>query len=307
MGSPVSLVKVNGQPQGLKGSILEALNLIDFKFDAMVKSVVIKPNLCYYWGPSTGYTTDPQIVAAIIDLVREAYGEQVDIKVAEADASAMRTKYAFPALGYSKLAANKKVGLLNLSEDELVETPLLVNGQALSFKVPQSLLKADLFINVPKLKVMRATKITCAMKNLFGCIGLPRKVKYHSHLEEAIVGMNKILRPHLTIVDGIVALGAHPVRLDLIMASKDPFSADWIASEIMGYKPSKVKFLKLAIQEKIGDPKGITNRGENLTQFQKVFPRPNLSSSKHWWKIQFLMMKAYQKLSGDIIPPALEE
>ena len=307
MGDVVGLVRVDDSSKTLKNSITAALELIDFKLDTSVNSVIIKPNMCYYWGPSTGYTTDPGIIAGIIDIVREKCGEHVSIKVAEADASAMRTKYAFPVLGYSKLAEDKKIDLLNLSEDELVETSVSVNKQSMSFTVPQSLVKADLFINVPKLKIMKATKITCAMKNIFGANGFPRKVKYHHFLDEAIVGMNKLLRPHLTIVDGVIALGSHPVKLDLIMASKDLFSIDWVASEIMGYNPSKVKFLKMAIEEKLGNPEGITTKGASLAEFQKIFPKQTLSSSKHWWGIQFFLVKAYQKLSGDIIPPALEE
>jgi uncharacterized protein (DUF362 family) len=307
VGTVVGLVHVNDSSKELKNSIMAALDLVDFKFNPSVNSVIIKPNLCYYWNSSTGYTTDPRIVASIIDIVREKCGEHVSIKVAEADASAMRTKFAFPVLGYSKLAEDKKIELLNLSEDELVETSVSVNNRDLSFKVPQSLLKADLLINVPKLKILRATKITCAMKNMFGANGVPRKNKYHPFLEEAIVGINKLLRPHLTIVDGIIALGRHPVRLNLIMASKDPFSVDWVSSKLMGYNPAKVKFLKLSIKEKIGNPTGITTKGANLTEFQRIFPQQNFSSSKYWWNIQFYLVKAYQKLSGDIIPPALEE
>ncbi len=307
MGNVVSLVNAHGSSEDLKNSVSEALAIIDFKPDNPVKSVVVKPNLCYYWDSSTGYTTDPKVVGGIIDYVREKCGERVNIKVAEADASAMRTKYAFPVLGYEKLAEEKKVELVNLSEDELTEMPVSVNNHSFSFKVPQLLLKTDLFINVPKLKVMRATKITCAMKNIFGCIGFPKKVKYHSFLDEAIVGINKILRPHLTIVDGLVALGQHPIRLDLIMAGVDPFSVDWIASEIMGYNPSKIRFLKIAIEEKIGNPDGIATKGENLAEFRKVFPKPNFTSSKHGWSILFWLLKAYSRLAGDIIPPVLDE
>jgi uncharacterized protein (DUF362 family) len=291
----------------LANSIKEALDLAGFQFPRSVKTVVIKPNLCYYWGSSTGSTTDPRVVAAVIDCVRENCGANVEIKIAEADASAMRTKYAFPVLGYLKLAEEKKVKLVNLSEDGLNEIQVSVNDKDLTFKVPQLLAKADLFINVPKLKVMRATTITCAMKNIFGCIGLPRKVMYHSILDEAIVGINKILRPHLTIVDGIIALGQHPIRLDLIMAGVDPFSVDWVASELMGYNPSKIRFLKIAIKEKIGKPSGIATKGENPADFRKIFPKPGISSSKYWWSVQFSLLKLYKKLSGDIIPPALEE
>jgi len=307
MGSVVSLVRTQGSVEKIKNSISQALNLIDFKLNGSVKSVAIKPNLCYYWDGATGYTTDPRVVAGVIDFVRERCGEDVDIKVVEADASAMRTKYAFPVLGYEKLAEEKSVELFNLSNDVLVEKTVHVNKREVSFKVPQLLLKADLFINVPKLKIMRATKITCAMKNIFGCIGSPRKVVYHPFLSEAIVGINKILRPHVTIVDGVVALGRFPVRLGLIMASVDPFSVDWIASQIMGYNPSNVGFLKLAMKEKLGNPDGVTTRGKSVAEFQKIFPKENFTSSKYWWGIQFWLLKAYHKIVGDVIPPALEE
>jgi len=307
MESIVSLVKDSASLRDLRVTISQALAMINFRFDNPVKTVVIKPNLCYYWDSSTGNTTDPALVAAIIDNVREKYGKQVDIKIAEADASAMRTKYAFSVLGYKRLAIAKNVELVNLSEDELKEFQIKVNNRDLSFKIPQLLLNADLFINVPKLKVMKATTITCAMKNIFGCIGYPRKVKYHSVLDEAIVGTNKILNPHLTIVDGLIALGQYPIRLDLVMAGVDPFSVDWIASKIMGYNPSKIKFLKIAVKEGIGNPAHVIQKGENPESFSKVFPKPKISSSKYLWGIQLSLLKAYKKLSGDIIPPALEE
>jgi uncharacterized protein (DUF362 family) len=282
------------------------LNLIDFKPRGTVKSVVLKPNLCYYWDANTGYTTDPMVVAGIIDWIREKFGE-VDIKVAEADASAMQTKYAFPVLGYDRLAKEKNVELFNLSNDALLDETVQVNGQEISFKVPALLSKCDLFINVPKLKIMRATKITCAMKNIFGCIGLPRKVVYHKFLDEAIVGINKVLRPHLTIVDGIVGLGRVPAKLGLIMAGVDVVSVDWVASQIMGYKPSGIRFLKLAMREKVGDLNGLVIVGQNIHEFAKLFPKEGFVASRYLWGMQFWLLSAYRKVVGDIVPPILEE
>jgi uncharacterized protein (DUF362 family) len=307
MGSVVGLVRTESSVEEIRDSISEALDLIDFEVDGSVKSVAIKPNLCYYWDAATGYTTDPRVVAGVIDCVRERCGGDVDINVVEADASAMRTKYAFPVLGYEKLAKEKKVKLFNLSNDVLVEKTVHVNQREISFKVPQLLLRSDLFINVPKLKIMRATKITCAMKNIFGCIGSPRKVVYHPFLNEAIVGINKVLHPHLTVVDGLVALGRFPVKLGLIVASVDPFSVDWVASRIMGYNPLKVEFLKVSIEEELGNPDGIATRGESVAEFEKVFPKEKFISSKWLWDIQFWLLKVYQKMIGDVIPPSLEE
>jgi uncharacterized protein (DUF362 family) len=306
MRSIVALVGAQGTVEEIRNSVFEALRLIDFKANGFVESVVIKPNLCYYWDADTGQTTDPRVVAGLIDYVREAYGD-VDIKIVEADASAMRTKLAFKVLGYEKLAIEKDVELFNLSKDVLVDETVKVNGREFSFKVPQVLLDSDLFINVPKLKVMKTVKITCAMKNIFGCIGSPRKVAYHKFLNEAIVGINKILRPQLTIVDGIVALGRYPAKLDLLMAGTDPFAVDLVASKIMGYKPLNVKFLKIALNEGLGNPKNVTVRGEKISEFAKIFPKEGVISTDFILPLQFWLLKTYQRLVGDVIPPMLEE
>jgi uncharacterized protein (DUF362 family) len=306
MGSPVSLARTKNVSGNLKDVVSRALAEIDFKAPDSVETVVIKPNLCYYWNSSTGNTTDPKVVAGIIDYFRDVYGENTRISVVEADASAMRTKYAFPVLGYTRLAEKKKVHLTNLSEEELAETTVTVDGQNLTFKIPQLLLKSDLFINVPKLKVMRDPIITCAMKNLFGANGAKRKNRYHKFLSEAIVGINKILHPHVTIVDGIFALGSHPIRLDLVMAGTDPFSVDWVASQAMGFEPLKIPFLKLAIKEKVGSIEGIKILGEKPTSIGRIFPKPSVST-KYVWRLRFAMLKAYKRLSGDVVPPVLEE
>jgi len=305
--SLVSLVLSGDSEKEIRESLHKALSLIDFKFDKPVRSVAIKPNLCYYWNASTGYTTDTRIVSGIIDWVREKYGAKVNIKIVEADATAMRTNLAFLMLGYEKLAKIKKVDLFNLSEDSIIEKKVFINGHEIKFKIPRLLLESDLFINVPKLKIMRETYITCAMKNMFGCIASPRKIIYHPILNEAIVGINKILRPHLTIVDGLVALGRFPIKLGLIMASEDPFSIDWVASQIMGYNPYKVKILNISLREKLGDSKKILVCGENIKTFKDRFPKETFLSTKRLWKIQLRLLKLYQRIVGDIIPPILQE
>jgi uncharacterized protein (DUF362 family) len=302
----VCLTSTAKSPENLNEAVSQAIAGTDFSINHKVKTVVIKSNLCYYWGPSTGNTTDPKLVGAVIDNIRQKYGD-VDIKVAEADASAMRTKYAFPVLGYNQLAEEKKVELVNLAEGESEEKKVTINGQELTVKIPQILVKSDLFINMPKLKMMKATTITCAMKNLFGANAIPRKARYHKNLAEAIVGMNKFLRPDLTIVDGMVALGTHPVRLNLLISGTDSFSVDWVAAKVFGFSPAKIRFLKLAIQEQLGSPKNVVVVGEKPETYSKLFPKQSAISMKSFMKLQFVLLKVYKKASGDIVPPALEE
>lgn len=281
--------------------------MIDFKPKSSVNTVAIKVNLCYYWNASTGQTTDPLLVSALIDHIRTKYGKDVEIKVAEADASAMKTKIAFPLLGYTQLAQEKKVDLCNLSEDVVEEKKVQVNNYETTLKVPQTLINSDLLINMPKLKVMRATHITCAMKNIFGAIAYPRKVTYHSKLAETIVAINKLLKPNLNVVDGLIALGKYPIRLNLLMAGEQAFAIDWVAAQVMGYTPSRVRFLSLAIQEKLGDPKLITTVGEEPRVFREVFPKESALFSRVQMRLQMSILKTYSRLSGDIIPPSILE
>lgn len=306
MGASVSLVRTQDSRELIGKAVARALDLIDFHPKSEIRSVIIKPNLCYYWNASTGYTTDARVVSSIIDWVRDRYGVDVDIRVAEADATAMRTKYAFLMLGYEKLAAEKSVKLFNLSTDNIEERKVAVGTREINFKVPLSLLNSDLFISVPKLKIMRKVKITCGLKNIFGCIATPKKIAYHPFLEEAIVGINKILHPDLTVVDGLVGLGKHPAKLGLIMASIDPFSIDWIASEIMGYNPSKVTLLRIAKAEKVGNPRGIITHGESIEQFKAIFPKEPILSATRFWSVLLKVFKFYARITGDVIHPSLE-
>jgi uncharacterized protein (DUF362 family) len=303
----VSLVKTGTNRSNLKEDVTKALGLIGFTFPPKVNTVIIKLNLCYYWNASTGQTTDPQYVSAVIDHLREIYGDDIEIKLAEADASAMHTKYAFPILGYAKLAEQKKVKLFNLSEDTVEEAEIQVNGSKIALKVPKSLLHSDLFINMPKLKVMRATHISCAMKNLFGAIAYPRKVTYHPKLAETIVAINKVLKPNLNLVDGLVALGRFPVKLNLIMAGTNAFAVDWTAAQIMGYKPSRIKFLKEAIKENLGNPRDIHVVGERIENFSKDFPTENNFNARMKMGLQLSFIRGYSRLADDIIPPSIDD
>ena len=307
MKSTVSLVKSPYNGVGVKKNLLQVMNLAGFKPLSSVNSIALKLNLCYYWNSSTGQTTDPKLVEALIDFLKEKHGADVEINLVEADASAMRTKYAFRLLGFEALAERKKVNLLNLSKDAIKERNIEVNGQNLTLKIPQTLLNSDLFINIPKLKVMRATHISCAMKNLFGAIAYPRKLVYHNALAETIVAVNTILKPHLNIVDGMVALGRFPVRLNLLMGGEKAFSIDWIAAQIMGFNPRKIKFLKLAVKEQLGNPHEIVITGEKMEKFSKIFPKENNLYSKAKMKLQLVLLKTYRRIIGDIVPPNLED
>lgn len=275
--SAVSFVKVQeGTPSSIKQAILESLNLINYSFAKEMSNVVIKPNLCYYWDYSTGQTTDPKFVAALIDVLRDRVSPNAKISIVESDASAMSCKYAFPLLGYEKLAREYQVNLVNLSEDKAENIQVAVNGHSFNLRIPNTIRDADLRINVPKIKYMNLAKFSCAMKNIFGCNPIPLKYKFHPQLNETMVALNKAMKFHLHILDGIIIAGTVPRRLNLIMASQDPVAFDAAALRIAGENPSKNRCITLAQKEGIGSIRYTTN-GLNPKIFQKQFPKKKIS------------------------------
>jgi uncharacterized protein (DUF362 family) len=273
--SLVSLVKIKSETE-IKEGIQEALDLIQYSWSTSIENVVIKPNLCYYWDYTTGQTTNPKFTAKLIELIREKVSPNVNISIVESDASAMKCKYVFKMLGYEKLAENYNVKLVNLSRDQSETTEVVAGKQSFTLMIPATIQKADLKINVPKIKyMMEPVKLSCALKNIFGCNPYPKKYRYHSCIEKAIVAINKVMKFDLHIVDGIIVSGTHPCKLGLIMASTDPVAIDTAAADIAGINPNTVKYLQLAKNEGLGNntyiPKGIP-----ISQIIREYPRRNI-------------------------------
>jgi uncharacterized protein (DUF362 family) len=274
--SLVSFVKVQGNGNhSLKQAILESLDFIQYKYSKNIRNVVIKPNMCYYWDYTTGQTTDPKFVAALIDVIRDQVSLDVNISVVESDASAMKCKYAFKILGYEKMARNCNVALVNLSEDKSERVKVSVEGKSFSFMLPETIQNADLRVNVPKIKYMDYTKISCALKNIYGCNPYADKFKYHKKIDEVIVAINKIMKFNLCILDGNIICGSQPRRLGLVMASQDPVAIDAAVSQMIGVNAIP-RHILMASQEGIGN-KVFIPKGASLNYFKKMYPRKSAS------------------------------
>lgn len=269
--SLVSFVKI--RENAMEQAILEALDLIGYSFPKEIRNIVIKPNLCYYWDYTTGQTTDPVFVGALINVLRKKISFDRSISIVESDASAMKCKHAFKMLGYEKLAQNFNVKLVNLSEDGCNSTKVTVDRQSFNLMIPKTIQNADLKINVPKIKyTIEPIKITCALKNVFGCNPYQRKFRYHPRLGEVIVALNKAIRFDLCIIDGNIVSGIQPRKLGLLMASKDPVAIDVAAAKIAGVNPRTIRYLKLARKEGLGND-SFVSKGEPLKYFKDRYPK----------------------------------
>lgn len=273
--SLVSLAKIKGNNIGR--AILESLDLIDYRFNKDLRNVVIKLNACYYWDNSTGQTTDPGFVADLIDIIRDKTQPDVDIALVESDASAMKCKYAFRLLGYEKVARAKNVRLVNLCEDKIDPFETTCEGKPFRCMVPQTISHADLKINLPKIKyTMDPIKITCALKNIFGCNPYQKKYQYHRDLGRSIVGLNKAMPFDLCLIDGNIVSGIKPRRMGLVMASQDPVAIDTAAARIAGVNPNSIPYLTLANKEGLGHM-SFVQKGLPIKEFIAMYPRKTIN------------------------------
>jgi len=270
-------------------------------------NIIIKPNLCYYWDYTTGQTTDPRVVASIIDWIREK-NSNADITVAETDASAMKTRLSFKILGYEKLASEKNVRLANLSKGNIVEKKTSVLGKEIKLPINEILDKSDLLINVPTLKTHREIGFTCAMKNIFGLISKPRKYSYHKNLAETIVAINKIIKSNAIVVDGIIAAGKYPKKMGVIITGEEAYSTDVVVSDLVGIGASKVSYLKIASKDNFfkKEKTRVIENTAKINQIKKEFPKPNYLLDELLWKSELFALKLYAKIVGDVIPPVLD-
>ncbi len=275
--SLVSFVRAeNCDPEPLKNAIKASLDLIRFDFERKARKIVIKPNMCYYYHPSTGEVTDPRFVGALIDVFRENL-DVSEIVVVESDASAMKCKNAFGMLGYDKLAAEKNVELVNLAEEKCRIVTQSFGGREFKFHIPDLFSEADLIVNVPKPKYMESVKLSCALKNFYGCNGYPKKFIYHKVIDDAIVAINENIKTHLVVLDGLTVVGTYTKRLNLVMSSEDPVAADSAVATLLGMTPHSIGAIALAVKKGLGTS-GFSPIGE-FEYFKNQFPSRKLKDN----------------------------
>ncbi|MCE5287229.1 MAG: DUF362 domain-containing protein [Pelosinus sp.] len=228
--------------------LLEELNIKQQITPAM--RIGLKPNLVVAKKASEGATTSPELVEGIIEYFK-ANGFN-NLAIMEGSWVGDNTKRAFKVCGYDELSKKYNVPLYDLKDDTYIERQV---GD-LKLKVCQKPLEVDFLINLPVLKAHCQTAVTCALKNLKGCIPDGEKRRFHSlGLHKPIGYLAKALPVQLIIVDAMCGdltfeEGGNPVRMDRLIAGFDPVLIDTYGASLLGYSPDDIKYIGIA--EKMG-------------------------------------------------------
>ena len=165
-------IKSGTEYKKMTKELLTASNLAELIGDRY-KMVGIKPNLVSPSDPSEGGTTHPEIVAGILEYLKEN-GFQ-NMMILEGSWVGDRTADAFEVCGYRSLCENYDVKFYDTQKDK----SYVKDCSGLELKICESVKKVDFLINVPVMKGHCQTKITCALKNMKGLI--PNTEKRHFH------------------------------------------------------------------------------------------------------------------------------
>jgi len=192
-------------------------------------NVFLKPNLLTGLGNSSA-CTHPHFLLALVEYLTD-HGARVSIGDSPAFGSASAVLARLGIIDNLRKSNVRIVDLRKVMKQRL--------SCGLDIGLAAEPLACDLFINVPKVKAHSQMYVTLATKNLFGIVQGMRKSMLHMRHGDKngmfcriIVDLVDVLPPHITIIDGIIAMHqtgpVHGVPLELgcLGSSADPIALD---------------------------------------------------------------------------------
>ena len=239
-------------------------------------SVALKPNLVIAGTPESGATTHSGVLSGCIEYFRE-HGVK-DISVIEGSWVGDETMRAMRRAGYDKVCEHYGVPFFDLKKDRT----LTVKTAAGPIDICCRALDAGLLVDLPVLKGHGQTLMTCALKNLKGC--LPDREKRHFHamgLQKPIAALGAALKPRLIVVDSICGdldfeEGGNPVQTNRMYLGTDAVQLDAYGRSLMGLNPEDVPYIELC--EKYGGGRAAWDPGDLISLNEPVacesYPTP---------------------------------
>jgi len=226
------------------------LNILDYD------KVVIKINMCDARTPETGAITHPLFLNGVLKYLREDFGN-LNIYVVESDSTVVLADYFVNWFGFKKIIDKWGAKWINLSKQSTIKKK--INGRFFKEITIPEIFENSYFITLAKLKTNMLTKITCCLKNQFGCLPIIEKSIYHTNIDDVIADVNLAITPNFCIVDGVIAMGGAkgpaygiPIPAGIIICGKDPVAVDTVCSKIIGFNPFFIGHIRKAASLGVG-------------------------------------------------------
>ena len=224
-------------------------------FIARGDRVMIKPNVAWKRIPEQAATTNPEVIAELVRLCRDAGAAEVVVFDSPCDAGAA----TFRASGI--LQAAEAVGARVVYPDKADYVKVVFGGELIKrWPVWKELPDFDKVINAPIVKHHVQSRATCGMKNWYGILGGDRGL-LHQRIHGSIVDLADTVRPTLTVLDAQrVLMRNGPTGGSLgdvketraIAAGTDVVALDAWGIELLDQRPADVEFIAMAEERGLG-------------------------------------------------------
>jgi uncharacterized protein (DUF362 family) len=222
-------------------ALSQALDMIEYRPSR--EAVFIKPNVPDYGPPGVGLFTDPAVVEG---LLRYLAGRPVVI--GEGAIVGRSATEAFRRTGYAELAKRYGAQVVDLNDAPRTE----VDWEFGKLKLP-ALIQTHEYINVAKMKTHVQTGVSLGMKNQKGLLAPADKKRFHKiGLDGTIRALAEVVRPQLTVVDGIGGLEGlgpwrfgTPMDMGVLVAGADMMEVDNVCVALMGMSHHRAPHIPL--------------------------------------------------------------
>jgi uncharacterized protein (DUF362 family) len=251
--SSVSIVRAPAYDQRLYETMRRLL--AEQRLDVRGRHVVLKPNLVEF-EPSSSINTNPLLVHAVYEGFLAMGAARVSI--AEGPGHRRNTLDLADAAGYFHMVPRFEDVFTDLNLDEVTRVrPARQFSRLEKLYLPNTVLRADLLVSIPKMKTHHWVGATLSMKNLFGTVpggiyGWPKNVLHWSGIEECIADLHVAYPRKFAIVDGIIGMeGNGPIQgipkfAGVLVAGRDPRAVDATCCRIMRINPLGIGYLRLS-------------------------------------------------------------
>jgi uncharacterized protein (DUF362 family) len=249
------------------------------------KRVVLKPNLVEY-RRAKAINTDPRFIEAVIQLC-QAEGAS-EIIVAEGPGHWRNVEFLVEESGLGPVLRKHGVRFVDLNHDEPVKVQNLGRTTGLDFLyLTRTVLSADVFVSLPKMKTHHWAGATLSLKNLFGtlpgiCYGWPKNELHWRGIPNSIIDIACTHTPHLAIVDGIIGMeGDGPLagqakESGVTVMGLDLVAVDATCCRLMKLPPERIPTLALGEHMKLGRlaEAAIPQIGEPIEKWAQAYAWP---------------------------------
>lgn len=229
------------------------------------KNVLLKPNLVMAKQPDAAATTHPAFARAVARLVRELGAASVVL--ADSPGGPFNDTYVSVVYSTCGMKVAAKDGTFALNDDFGFSEVHTSSVKLKTLNVIDAFRKADVIVDLCRLKTHSLTGMSCAVKNLFGLIPGVEKFQMHSNFpeignfSEMLVDLAQYVtetKPFLAICDAVISMEGNgpshgiPKKTGMVLVSRSPFCLDVIGERILsgakGDDTAAIRHLNIAAE-----------------------------------------------------------